>query len=47
MLWAQDHTCKLWNWSSSPEPACFPLAKVCLPINVACATLDLGLGLIL
>lgn len=47
MLWAQDHTCKLWNWGSNPELARFPLANVYSPVYVASATLALGLGLIL
>ena len=32
MLWAQDHTCKLWNWGSNPELARFPLANVYSPV---------------
>ena len=27
MLWAQDHTCKLWNWGSNPELARLPPCK--------------------
>lgn len=37
---------KLGSWDSYPEHSCFPFAMCTHPINTACASLDLGLGLI-